>query len=261
MISPRLVIFVVAAFGVLMDIHATTPPPAPTTNSLVVPVSVNAATATVSGGGTNTKVSATQVIGNGNGTGYLWEMVPTINSIKTFNPPINLNDLLPADSGWKINSVSSINDNGAIVGTATKISDGTIHGIMLLPCQFSLLNGNQSGTDGLNFDGTRPQKISATMPDNSLPSIDTIGNATYGNAGIDLLGIDPFGQGRPGYSGSAYVASLLVTAKVMPSSPNITYSWDRTLKTREIWIHWEGLGLTGIGWWDALSVNSNALAV
>ena len=144
------------------------------------------------------------------------------------------------------------------MGTATKTSDSTSHGILLLPCQYSLLNGNQSGTDGLNFDGTRPTTISATSPDNSTATTD-IGNSTSGNAGYDILGLDPFGQGRPEAPGDAYTASLLVVAKVMPSTvPGITYSWDRTYKDRKIWIHWTG-GLTGVGTWQVTSLNSTSL--
>jgi hypothetical protein len=155
-----------------------------------------------------------------------------------------------------------MNDYGAIVGTANYTGTATTtgsHGVLLLPCQFSLLNGNQSGADGLNFNSTRPTTISATNPDNTLPSQYTIGNSSGGNGGIDLLGIDPFGQGRPEDPGDAYVASLLVAAKVMPSTvPGVTYSWDRTYKDRKIWIHWTG-GLTGVGTWQVNSLNSSSL--
>jgi hypothetical protein len=156
----------------------------------------------------------------------------------------------------------AINDGGAIVGTATYSGTNTAiaagsHGVLLLPCQFSLLNGNQSGTDGLNFDGTRPTKISQTSPDNSTATTD-IGNSSGGNGGIDLLGIDSFGQGRPeAPAGDAYVASLLVVAKVMPATvPGITYSWNRTYNDRKIWVHWTG-GLTGIGTWQVTCLNSS----
>jgi len=49
---------------------------------------------------TNTVVvPATQVIGNGSDGGYLWEMVPTTNPVKTFNNPININNLSAPHSG------------------------------------------------------------------------------------------------------------------------------------------------------------------
>ena len=76
---------------------------------------------------------ATQIIGNDNaGNPYLWEMVSTTNSVKTFKNPVNINTLLPPNSGWNVTHVVSINDNGCIVGTATA-SDGTVHGILLAP--------------------------------------------------------------------------------------------------------------------------------
>jgi len=88
-------------------------------------------------------VKATQVVGNGPGGGYLWEMQATRSQEKIFNPPILINDLLPKDSGsspWKVISVSSINDGGAIAGVAIYSPRGALdsiatgrHGVLLLP--------------------------------------------------------------------------------------------------------------------------------
>jgi hypothetical protein len=88
-------------------------------------------------------VEATQVVGNGPGGGYLWEMQASRSMEKVFNRPIAINDLLPKDSGrssWKVISVSSINDGGAIAGTAIYSPRGSLdpivagrHGVLLLP--------------------------------------------------------------------------------------------------------------------------------
>lgn len=88
-------------------------------------------------------VSAMQVIGNGPAGGYLWEMTPNPSAEKIFEGPVPINDLLPGyptPSPWNVTSVASINDGGAIVGTAIyKPTDSTdkiaagAHGAMLVP--------------------------------------------------------------------------------------------------------------------------------
>jgi hypothetical protein len=215
--------------------------------------------------GTNV-VAQPQIIGNttssSSGNPMLWDHTNLDGTTSSTYVGKNINTLIPANSGWSVDYVAAINNAGCIAGTANYSGTNAAipqgyHGVILVPCQFRLLNGAQSGTDGLNFDGTRPTKISATSPDNTTATTD-IGNSTSGtgNSGIDLLGIDPFGQGRSQYPGDAYVASILMVAKVMPASmPNVTYSWDRTYKDRMIWIHWTG-GLSGIGTWQVTSLNN-----
>jgi hypothetical protein len=103
---------------------------------------------------------------------------------------------------------------------------------MLLPCQFSLLNGdtNTADVDGMDFNGTRPTTISATSPDNTAASQDQTDNG-----GIDQLGTITLGQGRPDLPGTAYVDSLMMVAKVAPAAAtNITYAWGRVYQDRSL---------------------------
>jgi len=147
----------------------TLPQPA---GQLIRPTAVNAATTTlISGGSTNT-VAATQIVGGGSTGGYIWEMVPTTSSTKTFGPPQNLNDLLAPQSGFANFGASSfdassigasgINDNGCIVGTAAVLdssgnpvldsnSHPVYHGVMLIPAQITKVFSNQF--TGLEFNG------------------------------------------------------------------------------------------------------------
>jgi len=97
---------------------------------------VNAATGTLTISGTLTTKPAIQILGwaTSNEGDTLWEMDPNSTSTPPqFEPPLQVNDLLPPLSGWINVSTLYINDNGYIVGTATKTSDGTTHGILLVP--------------------------------------------------------------------------------------------------------------------------------
>jgi hypothetical protein len=149
-----------------------------------------------------------------------------------------------------VRSRAHINDYGCIVGTATYTPTGTMdpiaagsHGVLLLPCQYSLLNGNQSGVDGLNFDGTRPQTLPATAPDNTTVGLDIQALNGGTQTTINVLGtVLPVGLGRRDYPGACYTSSLVVTAKVPPSSAiNISYSWNRTYNSHVVLIQWNGL--------------------
>lgn len=79
--------------------------------------------------------SAHQIVGGG----YLWE--PTTDTYPT--GLYKLSDLVDPSSGWSniytyngiANWTKQLNDSGAIVGTATKTSDGSSHGVMLVPIQ------------------------------------------------------------------------------------------------------------------------------
>jgi hypothetical protein len=46
----------------------------------------------------------------------------------------DLNDLIPASSGWNLQSVSDINIAGQMVGTGT--INGEVHGFLLTPSAF-----------------------------------------------------------------------------------------------------------------------------
>jgi hypothetical protein len=123
------------------------------------------------------------------------------------------------------------------------------------------LNGNQSGTDGLNFDGTRPTTISATATDNTTTVADignTPANGGGGNDGLDILGNDvPFGQGRPDNPGNAYAYSLMVVAKVSPATAtSISYSWNRVFEDRGVTIIKTLNTSTNTYYWEVKSVNS-----
>ena len=186
------------------------------------------------------------------------------NSTPTFANPQKLDTLVPgngtANPPWSGITAASINDNGAIVGTATyqpPAVNGALppteqHGVMLIPCQFSLLNGNQSGTDGLNFDGTRPQTVTATSPDNTTAALDIQAMNGGTQTNIDVLGtVTPIGLGRRDLPGACYTASLILAAKVMPATAtNVSYSWNRTYNRHAVLIQWNGISR-----WNVNQVN------
>jgi hypothetical protein len=207
-----------------------------------------------------TNVAATPQIVGVDGTytnATLWDQV-ALNGTNTVNgtyvqknlnwltygvPPLNLHI-------WNLVSVVAINNSGAIVGTATNLFDGLTHGVLLLPCQFRLLNGdtNTADVDGMFFDGTRPTTISATAsynPTNIVSSdIGTTNTDGPGNYGMDVLGVDlPLGQGRANLSGpppvtlvgQCLIDSLMMVAKVSsPAATNITYGWNRVYQGGEV---------------------------
>jgi hypothetical protein len=241
------------------------------TSPVIYPVGVNGLTQVTTTGSTTQTNAATQVIGTDGTNGYVWQLKPPSTNAPSFAYPQKL-DLLVA--GYTTNNTppwsqaipSSINDSGAIVGTATYSGTNTAiaqgsHGVLLLPCQYSLLNGNQSGTDGLNFDGTRPTTISATATDNTTTVADignTPANGGGGNDGLDILGNDvPFGQGRPDNPGNAYAYSLMVVAKVSPATAtSISYSWNRVFEDRGVTIIKTLNTSTNTYYWEVKSVNS-----
>ncbi|HEY0257728.1 MAG TPA: hypothetical protein VGC39_09820, partial [Candidatus Methylacidiphilales bacterium] len=112
---------------------------------LLAPAGVNGASATVVNGASTNTVSATQIVGNGTGGAYLWEMVPSTNSVKTFNPPVNLNSLLAPSSGYSVNYAASINDSGAMAASVFKSSDSTTRGGLLIPSEVCV-DANRDGT-------------------------------------------------------------------------------------------------------------------
>ena len=209
-------------------------------------------------GGSTGNVPDFQMVGaSTNGAPLMWERTRTAAGAPATPTAYNALPVQTLVSGnaWQFGYVTSINDSGAIVGTATQVQDSSgnpippasqvSHGVMLLPVQFSLLNGNQSGPDGLNFDGTRPTKISSTGPDNpaTVISSDLAALSVPPEIPIDVLGtVSPMGEGRAEYPHWCYTSSLVVAAKVPPLSQiNATYSWNRTVNIHEVWLHWTGL--------------------
>jgi len=144
-----------------------------------VPVSVNAATTVIDG----TNCPATQVL-NGN---TLFEMDPTTNS---FNPHGDLNRLVGKNFPWSSISGNFINDSSAIAGTATRVSDGSSHGILLVPTEIAvdanrdgsivLSNENHYGEDA---DGNPVDSTSQAKPFRFWLNNDDDGGAgeTYGS--------------------------------------------------------------------------------
>jgi hypothetical protein len=92
-----------------------------------------------------------------------------------------------------------INDYGAIVGTATKTSDGSSHGVLLLPLQLELLSGSTS-----DFDGSIP---TSWIPSPEFPNY----GDTVSWTGVTNLG--PFTVGSTsGNLTSGYYFALMVAA-------------------------------------------------
>jgi hypothetical protein len=83
--------------------------------------------------GTNT-VAQPQIIGYSS-LGYtLWDYTHLDGTAATSYVAKNINQLIPTNSGWtNFYYPTAINDSGCICGTATKSSDGTTHGILLIP--------------------------------------------------------------------------------------------------------------------------------
>lgn len=148
----------------------------------------------------------------------------------------------------------AINDEGAIVGTATYTPTGTTdpiaagsHGVMLLPCQYKLLNGdtNTADVDGVDFFGNRP-----TTRDYGYLSTDNASTAaTISALGTNSLGALPLNNTY--YSG-APVNSILVECMVLPSSSAITYSWHRSYRDCSAMIVHSGSN------WNVTSANSTS---
>jgi len=119
----------------------------------------------------------------------------------------------------------TINDNGAIVGTATYTQSGSNtniangpHAVMLLPLQLRLLNGSTA-----DFDGSIPTNVIAS-PEN--PQHD---NDVAGAGGVSTLGVLPMGQGRPTFPNNAYTVQTLVAAQAPAQMSALQYQWKRFL--------------------------------
>jgi len=107
--------------------------------------------------------------------------------------------------------------------------------VLLLPCQYALLNGdtNPNDVDGMFFDGTRPTMISATS---NYATDGLVSYLQWVEIGSNVLGVvNPLGQGRVDASGQAYSYGLMMTAKVSPpAATNITYGWYRVYQARNL---------------------------
>jgi len=125
---------------------------------------------------TNGTVAATQVIGGG----YIWNMVST-NSPPTFSQPQLLDSLLPGygttNASWRETTGTSINDSGAIVGTATysgtdtSIAAGS-HGVLLLPDQIMRDNNPINSTNNTVWVGQQVclTDVVSGVPTNAITS-------------------------------------------------------------------------------------------
>jgi hypothetical protein len=117
--------------------------------------------------GTNT-VPQPQIVGyDSSGNSILWDHTNLDGTTSSTYVGKNINTLIPANSGWSVAPVTAINNAGCIAGSANYSGTNSAipagaHGVILVPCQFRLLNGAQSGTDGMDFNGNRPTTISAT---------------------------------------------------------------------------------------------------
>jgi hypothetical protein len=229
-------------------------PPGSGSPPAIEPESVNAMTATITTGANSPPqtVAATQVVGNQYDAttfvdyGYIWNMVPSTNSAPTFNPPVKLDTLVSGygttDAPWSGIGAASINDSGAIVGTAT--ASGTnpslvvgmatytssntppsagSHGALLIPLQLALLNGSTP-----DFDGSVPPSII------SAPENPNYSNDVTATGGVTTLGAAAMGQGRSGYSNEAYSDVIMVAAKAPAVMSGIQYRWER-FKSRRSW--------------------------
>jgi hypothetical protein len=176
-----------------------------------------------------------QMIGGG---GLMESAVDPVTKVP--NGQYSVTPLTNLPPGWSQVTPTFINDNGAIVGTSGYTPQGTNdtipvgqHGVMLLPCQFALLNGAASGPDGADFNGNRPTTISQTSSDSSPSVISWV----LGHAGVDQLGVLPACQGTPGvqtYDG--YVCSIAMLAKVTGGMSSVTYGWNRTYQDLSVTI-------------------------
>jgi hypothetical protein len=157
---------------------------------------------------------------------------------------LNTTYIVPSDTNYTSIVPGLINDAGAIEATA--MYGGAKHVVLLLPCQFRLLNGstNSADVDGMDFNGNRPTTISATSNyvDSTVIANDIGNTNSLGNDGIDVLGIDtPLGQGRPvlnvPFYGNSYIASIMMLARVeSPAATNVTYAWYRDYQIRGVTI-------------------------
>jgi hypothetical protein len=119
--------------------------------------------------------------------------------------------------------------------------------IMLIPCQYKLLNGdtNTADVDGVDFFGNRP-----TTRDYGYLSTDNASTAaTISALGTNSLGALPLNNTY--YSG-APVSSILVECMVLPSSSAITYSWHRSYRDCSAMIVHSGSN------WNVTTANSTS---
>jgi len=145
---------------------------------------INAAVSTTNNGASYQP--AAQMVGsgyiNGSWVPALMEMNPTNGA---FGQPQKLEELIAPGSGWSGISVqgSSINDSGAIVGTATHTSTGTgdpiaagSHGVLLTPAEMAV-DANNDGKIVLANDPNNPDNVDALG--NPLPVDTTSSDKPY----------------------------------------------------------------------------------
>jgi hypothetical protein len=93
--------------------------------SNTAPVAINYRTGTYTSGTQTLTGPASQIISSSS----IWDMNP---ATAKFGFPQPLTNLIATNSGWGAIGANALNTNGAIVGTATKTSDSSSHGVLLL---------------------------------------------------------------------------------------------------------------------------------
>jgi len=88
---------------------------------------------------------------------------------------INLNDLLPAESGWKLGYASAINNNGEIIGWGT--INGHSRSYLMKPLKFSSCDGTVKGA-GYYYAGKSRIQVSVKVNSRDLAS----GTLSYYNS-------------------------------------------------------------------------------
>jgi probable HAF family extracellular repeat protein len=85
----------------------------------------------------------------------------------------DLNNLIPADSGWKLTRPQAINDNGYIVGQGIN-KDGQDHAFLLKPIPYF---------EGFYQPVDNPPTLNKSRPGKTIPIRFSLG----GNKGLDIL--------------------------------------------------------------------------
>ncbi len=94
----------------------------------------------------------------------------------------DLDDLIPADSGWQLSSARDINDHGQIIGTG--VFDGELHGFLLTPVEGT--NADALGYQAEAAKGMKP--VMSALDSLSCPLL-TILLSALACVGFGLLGL------------------------------------------------------------------------
>ncbi len=171
------------------------------------------------------------LLDNGNDEQVMWKATQNVATDPSATPswswqPYRMQ--YPANIKISWPNMKSVNSSGVIAAIGDA-GTGNGHALLLVPNAIKLLNGAQSGSDGVDFNGKRPTKISDPdiQPDN--PNYQ---NNISANDNLDLLGEDPIGRGRAGLT--LYCTSLLVVAQAPLPNGMAQYKWDRKYRDRSV---------------------------